>query len=461
MTVAALLPERVLLAREVASLFGGMRVRLEEGERRFDPVTLQPQNDGVDVARLFSLVEVPGQARRIAALCRRLPDVPSTTTTTTTAETAALPVLIAAFVKQLSTSTVTSLTVTPQARSHVRFAALLSACESAGIALGELHALPQPGVARLLLVDDAEVIGSPMWKTVADAGQGAMLAAGLCHDVAAFFVDAAGPEGKECFDKGFDDVGRAWFVQRIERALRAGFGSPVVRLTGNDLVPPLSSSTSKLAQLGADASEKARALSNTLRALQERQRQALARVNLELRLPAARDSWWTEKLAGLDVVAGDVVGLVGASSPALAGLKSALVARGVVVERPGASWLHQVADESGHLPVALAMPEPAAPAPKAVGGVRATVDFDVSLPVAVVDIAAPVPEVSITSMISEPREVELPAAFRDLWVRVDDQVVDVDAAGPRVRLEVPVRHGSVVVVAWDDDDDGVDSGASQ
>jgi hypothetical protein len=475
MTIAALLPERVLLAREVASLFGGQRVRLEEVERRFDPITLQPSDDGVDVARLLSLVDVPGQARRIAALCRRLPDVPNSVKTTTTA-TAPLPSLLAAFAKALATTTTTSLAVPPQVRSHARFAALLSACETAGITITELIAHPQPGPhsspqssGRVLLVDDAEVIGSPAWKTVADAGQGAMLAAGLCHDVAAFFVDAAGPEGKEAFDKGFDDVGRAWFLQRIERALRAAkpgrdSGNPVVRLSGIDLVPPLSSSTSKLASLGPDASEKARALSNTLRALQERQRQSLARVNLELRLPAARDSWWSDKILGMDVVVGDVVGLVGAASPALNGLKAALIARGVVVERPGASWLHApLADESGHLPMIVAIPAPAAPAPKAVGGVRATVDFDVSLPVVAVAAPAPAapltPLVSVTSIVSEPRDIELPLAFRDLWIRVDDQVVDVDvdaAAGPRLRLDVPVRHGSVVVVAWDADIDDVD-----
>ena len=468
MTVAALLPERVVVAREVPSLFGGLRVRLHDAQRRFHPATLADDDDGVDVARLLSLLESPGQASRIAALCRRLPD--ETTTTAPEPETAPLPVLLSAFVRQLvdvsSTTTTTTLAVTPQVRAHPRFAALLSACETAGVALTDLMQPPQQQ-GRLLLVDDAEVLCSPGWRTIADAGQGAMIAAGLCHDVAAFFVEAAGPDGREVFDKGFDDVGRAWFVQRIERALRAGFGKAVVWLSGGALVPPLSSSTSKLSQLGADASDKARELSTTLRAMQEKQRQALVRVNLELRLPAARDSWWTDKLASFEA-AGDVVGVVGAPSRSLTGLKSALLAKGVAVEIPGAGWLHRIVDDDddaagvGPLPVALplAVSLPAPAPPKAVGGVRSAVDFDVSLPAPPpVDVAPPgsieidLELVTVTSLVSEPREVDLPASYRDLWVSVDGALVDPAAlAGPRVTLDAPVRHGSVVVVAWDEDE---------
>lgn len=455
MTLSALLPERVVVAREVASLFGGVRVRLEDGVRRVDPVSLAVDDKGVDVARLLSLVDVKGQPRRIAALCRRLPDVAAPAST---AETAPLPALLAAWTKALSTST---LAVTRRSREHPRFAALKSCLDAAGVVVTDLQPqIPQ----RVIAVDDAEVLVATSypeggWKTVCDAGQGAMLAAGLCFDVAAFFVEAAGKDGEEVWEKHFDDVSRAWFVQRIERVLRKGFGQASIKLSGAELVPPLPSSTSRVHQLTPDAAPKLVELAHVHRAVQQKQRAALAKIVVELRLPQPRGSWWQEKLEGFTVVAGDPIVVVGEHAE----LQRALAARGAVVEVASARWLvgrgGEDADDDDFGDAAANV----VVAPRAVGGVRATVDFDtgVGATSAVIE-AALAPVAALASAVSEtrePREIDLPATWSALSIHVDDVVVDggsVDVRGLpgalKTRVDVPVRHGSLVVVAWDVED---------
>ena len=206
MSQAALFPERVVVAREVASLFGGARTRLEDGARRVDPVSGDIDDGGIDIARLLSLVDAKGQPRRIAALCRRLPDV---VVAPAQVETKPLSTLLSTWATALSTS---SLAVPRRARDHARWPLVRRSLDDAGVTVVDVR--PR-SAQRVFVVDNAEVVAADAaagWKTLCDAGQGAMLAAGLCFDVAAFFVETAGKDGEECFDKHFDDVSRAWFV---------------------------------------------------------------------------------------------------------------------------------------------------------------------------------------------------------------------------------------------------------
>ncbi len=467
MSQAALFPERVVVAREVASLFGGTRTRLEDGARRVDPVSGVIDDAGIDIARLLSLVDAKGQPRRIAALCRRLPDV---VVAPAQVETKPLSTLLSTWATALSTS---SLAVPRRARDHARWPLVRRALDDAGVTVVDVR--PR-SAQRVFVVDDAEVVAADAaagWKTLCDAGQGAMLAAGLCFDVAAFFVEAAGKDGEECFDKHFDDVSRAWFVQRIERALRQGFGQGSIKLSGAALVPPLPSSTSRVHGLPADAAPKLRELASVHRQVQEKQRGALARLVVELRLPQPRASWWQEKLEGFTVVAGDSIVVVGGASAGAGTVENdlvkALVARGAVVEAGGARALgvfSNVDDDADDDNDGGVFGAPVVVAPRAVGGVRATVDFDVGVGSSDVGgVGAGVVEEDVALVTSatgetfEPRDVDLPASWAALTVRVDDVVVDaasVDVRGLpgalRTRLDVPVRHGSLVVVSWDDEE---------
>ena len=297
MVVAALLPERTLVAEALPSRFGGGHNRLAAGPRRVNPVSLAvsdgvggpDDDDGLDVARLLSRPLVAGQAKRVASLLRRLPDGPSVATVGSDAPQGnALPVVLAAWARALSARGVDRLEVMPRLRGADAFAAVALACQEAGIAVETLsprHERP------LLLLDDGELVHWPSWRVVADAGQYAMLGAGLAPDVAAAIIEAAGVDGHEVWDKGFDDVARTLFVQRLERAIRSagdGVQPGVVRLTMATLLPALSSSTSKVAALMQlpNVSERVLSLAQQHRARQQQQRAAVARLVFELRLPS-------------------------------------------------------------------------------------------------------------------------------------------------------------------------------
>jgi hypothetical protein len=476
MVVAALLPERTLVAEALPSRFGGGHNRLAAGPRRVNPVSLAvsdgvggpDDDDGLDVARLLSRPLVAGQAKRVASLLRRLPDGPSVATVGADAPQGnALPVVLAAWARALSARGVDRLEVMPRLRGADAFAAVALACQEAGIAVETLsprHERP------LLLLDDGELVHWPSWRVVADAGQYAMLGAGLAPDVAAAIIEAAGVDGHEVWDKGFDDVARTLFVQRLERAIRSagdGVQPGVVRLTMATLLPALSSSTSKVAALMQlpNVSERVLSLAQQHRARQQQQRAAVARLVFELRLPTPKPAWWAERLA--DVDKGAPIDLVSPSSAVCVDVIAALASHGVVVEEPTPGWLlAEVADsvagagspgDGGWSPRSSAAPA------RAIGGVRSGAldlvpDVD-SAPA----IRLPTPPVHTRS----PGHVQVPANARGLRVTVDGEVLaDTEVVvgdenrhlrdGTRpLTLPASLASGSVVVIAWDDPEEVV------
>jgi hypothetical protein len=468
MVVAALLPERTLVAEALPSRFGGGHTRLAAGPRRVDPVSLAvsdgagaADDDGLDVARLLSRPPVAGQARRVGSLLRRLPDGPLVPTASADAPQGnPLPVVLAAWARALGARGVDRLEVMPRLRGADAFAALALACQEAGIAVETLsprHERP------LLLLDDGELVHWPSWRVVADAGQYAMLGAGLAPDVAAAVIEAAGVDGHEVWDKGFDDVGRALFVQRLERAIRgAGHGVQpgLVRLTMATVLPALSSSTSKVAALMQlpNVSERVLSLAQQHRARQQQQRAAVARLVFELRLPAPKPAWWAERLA--DVDKGAPIDLVSSSTTVCADVVAALAAHGVVVEEPTPGWLLAEVGDSG---VGAGSPGDAGWSPRssatparAIGGVRSgALDL-------VPDVDT-VPAIRLQAPPVQARQtghVMVPANARGLRVTVDGQPLpdtevvlgDENRHLPGTRaltLPASLASGSVVVIAWD------------
>jgi len=472
MVVAALLPERTLVAEVLPSRFGGSHRRLAPGPRRVDPVTLMvtdDDDDGLDIPRLLSRPLVAGQARRVAALLRRLPDGPVPPASVDGSQAHPLGAIVTAWAQALGARGVSRLEVLPRLRGVDGFSAVAQACQEAGIAVETLsprHERP------LLLLDDSELIHWPSWRVVADAGQFAMLAAGLAPDVAAAIIEAAGADGHEVWDKGFDDVTRALFVQRIERVIRGADHTGqagVVRLTMATMVPPLALSTSKVASLSnlPDVSERVRSLAQQHRARQQLQRASLLKLVFELRLPTAKPAWWAERLADLDRSA--PIDLVSSSSSVCADVVAALAGHGVIVEEPTAGWLLAEVGDAGDGVVAGAERGPrtsssATPA-RAIGGVRSgALDL-------VPDADGPQASFPATTHVPvQPRaqgQILVPATARGLRVTVDGQALaDTELVlgaehrsgrdGARVlTLPTTFASGSVVVVAWDDPEDVV------
>ena len=466
---AAVLAERVLCADTVASRFGGQRVCVVDGPRRLDPIRGVVDVDGLDIARLLSRPSITGQARRAAALVRRLADgeVPAMT-----AETLPLSSLLTAWCTSLHARGCQQLAVLPRLLESPHMPALRDVAAEIGLGI---EALVATTTSRpLFFLDDSELLEASSWRVVADAGQAALLATGLAADVVAAIIDLAGVDGADVWDKGFDDVGRALFVQRIERALR----SSVSRIDVATVLPPLSSSTSKLAALEALSEPPARAveLARALRQRQIQQWQGLARIVVELRVPSARQGWWASKLTDLNLGAGAVVDLVAAAGPVTDDLQAALLERGHLVDEPGPGWLLTVddADDHGAGAVVHTLPAPPPP-PRAVGGVRAGGEFalDVGAPEPVVfEHPAEAVEVVGTSAaaaegaapVADPRVVIVPAGARDVRVVVDGSpIADLQWTPQRdggATLHVPdsVRFGSIVIVSWNRDevDDLVD-----
>ena len=471
MSVAAIFPERVLCAADGPSRCGGARIRIVDGPRRIDPVSgaiVDNNVDGLDLARALSRPLSAGQARRAAPLVRRLADAPAAAAQTT--ETLPLSMVWASWCAALVARGVTSIAVLPRVLEGID--GLRASADEAGIAVGPLLARSS---RPILFLDDSELVISPSWRVVADAGPGTLLATGLAADVVAVIIEAAGVDGAEVWNKGFDDVGRLWFTQRIERALRSASSTDTLRLHVETVLPPLSASTSRLAALSslADAPPKALALATTLRERQQLQRQILGRIVVELRVPSSRPQWWSLKLQDFELPEG-AVELVASAGGATTEVLSALEARGLVVAEPSPSWLHAVDDaddRAAALPTS-SLPPPPAP-PRAVGGVRAT-DGDFALD-HVVDAIAPVVGVQAAprptpAIVDDGRTVILAGGARHVRVCVDGDAVSSSSftvsplarpaleGAQQVRLPQRVRFGSVVVVSWDADVDIVSAG---
>lgn len=436
MTVAAVLPERVVCVDVVASRFAGGRARLVDGPRRIDPVRCVVDDDGLDLPRLLSRVASSApNARRALPLVRRSSTTQTPTTPTT--ETAPFTTIASAWCAALVARGVTALAFVPRLMTSPHFNDVAAAAKVAGLAVQPLSPLP----TSTWLLDDAELVDGATFKVVADAGQGAMFAAGLVDDVVGAIIELGGGDARDLWDKGYDDVARCWFTQRIERALRTG--TTAVSLTS--LLPPLSASTSKLAALQSlpEASAKAIELAATLRQRQRQQRDAVAACTIGLRLPATRASWWQERLADL-VAAGDRVAIVAAEGSGFAALAAALTDVGVVVDEPAPSWL---APELVDASVSSAPAPIALPTPTAVGGIRSGDAFvldDEPAPAPAPIAASVVPVV----VVDEHRTVPVPRDASDVVVTVDGVAVDVRRAGDVVELALKPRSGSVVVVSW-------------
>jgi hypothetical protein len=355
----------------------------------------------------------------------------------------------------------------PRLRGADAFAAVALACREAGIAVETLsprHERP------LLLLDDGELVHWPSWRVVADAGQYAMLGAGLAPDVAAAIIEAAGVDGHEVWDKGFDEVARTLFVQRLERAIRSaadGVQPGVVRLTMATLLPALSSSTSKVAALMQlpNVSERVLSLAQQHRARQQQQRAAVARLVFELRLPTPKPAWWAERMAEVDK--GAPIDLVSPSSAVCVDVIAALAGHGVVVEEPTPGWLlAEVADsvagagspgDGGWSPRSSAAPA------RAIGGVRS----------GALDLVPDVDSVPAIRLPTAPvhtrstGHVQVPANARGLRVTVDGEALaDTEVVvgdenrhlrdGTRpLTLPASLASGSVVVIVWDDPEEVV------
>jgi len=495
-TTVALFPERVLLAEAVASRFGGTRARLVDAPRRIGLTTLKPDADGLDVVRLLSrpVTVDGGQPRRVAALLRRTADVDEAAGPDDGG--APLVGVAAAWAATLAALHVDAVRVVPRLLDAPEAGLVRAALTDAGIVdVGPLvpHAPPASERDGLLFVCDAEVLHWPTWKIVADAGQRAMLAAGLAADVVAAIVAAGGDDGREVWTRGLDDAGRALFVQRVERAIRAADGATVA-LRVASLVPALASSTSKLAQLQAmtDAPPRALELATQLRASQRAQRARFARLAFELRVPQTRPAWWTERVAGLGADHGielaGAIGVVGRRSPATDGLITALEAVSVAAGEPPAAWLLGHASAGPITPGSHASARTrispttsssvaSAPGPgpsarvtdnRSIGGVRSGV-LDLSADVSVsppatspAPIASPSPAArGADAPPTGPAPVVIPVGAIGVGVVVDGVAVpDVDVATVGVagapdhkRVVVPEagngrRSGSVVVVTW-------------
>jgi hypothetical protein len=487
MVVAALLPERILVAENVPSRFDGIRVRLVSAPRRVDPVTLLVGDgslDGLDVARLLSRPDRIGQSQRAAAMIRRLPDaVVSPTAFDDDAEGRPLSELLSAWARAMALRGVSRLGVMPRLRGAAAFDAVVAACEGAGIVVETLTLRhPRP----LLLLDDSELVHWPSWRVMADAGQFAMLAAGLAQDVVAAVIDAAGADGLEIWEKGFDDLGRALFVQRVERAIRHPAGpvghvgaAHVVHLAMASLLPPLAHSTSKLAAVLSlpGSSERVLALARQHRARQQHQRRAMMALVFELRLPTTKPAWWAERLGALDRSV--PIELVASPSSVCDDVVGSLAALGVMVEEPTPDWL--VADRADSAESAdsanaqrgslLSQVSPVPWSAQTIGGVRSGA---LDLVADSVDPPPMVPSQSPATSRAEtvrlPDRIAVPRDIRGLTVTIDghaladiDVVVVPDHLGlpagghQRVTLPVGLRSGSIVVVAWDDVNDANDA----
>lgn len=448
MSDAAVLPERVLLADDVPSRFGGTRTRLVEGPRRLHPTTLALDDDGLDVARWLSRPQLPGVAQRGAALARRLDVVEAATHPAS--ETQPATAVWAAWCAALAGRGVSRVLVLP--RSAERADVMRSAASAAGLDVGVLAVMPaQP----LLCVDDSEVVTSVGWRTLADASHAAMLAAGLAADVVAGLLQLGGPDAVDVWDKGYDDVARELVTQRIERALRLASVHGPQRLALHAVLPPLSASTSKLAAVRAlaDASPRAVALATTLRQRQEHQWQAWASTTVELRAPVSRATFWAERLTELQLSPGRVW-VVGPTSSSTTALLEALTNAGHVPGEPAASWLTGARNDDDAEPARPARSAP--PPPKAVGGVRATGAVPVDVEVAVELEPGPPPAAELPRAVSgvaaERPAIVVPSHARDVRVLVDGvHRTDIVASAGVVTLPMSVRHGSIVVVACDDD----------
>jgi hypothetical protein len=481
MVVAALLPERILVAEKFPSRFGGSRVRLVSAPRRVDPVTLLVGDgsvDGLDVARLLSRPARIGESRRVAAMVRRLPDaaVPPAPSDDD-AEGRLLSELLSAWAGAMALRGVGRLGVMPRLRGAAAFDAVVAACEGAGIVVEALTLRhPRP----LLLLDDSELVHWPSWRVVADAGQPAMLAAGLAPDVVAAVIDAAGADGLEIWEKGFDDVGRALFVQRVERAIRHAAGpvgqvgaAHVVRLAMANVLPPLAHSTSKLAAVLSlpGATDRVLALARQHRARQQQQRRAMMALVFELRLPTTKPAWWAERLAALDRSV--PIEFVASPSSVCDDVVGSLAGLGIMVEEPTPDWLVGDGDDSADADRASSLTQ-VSPAPlsaRTIGGVRSGA---LDLVADIVDSPSMVPSIppptSPTETVRAPDRVAVPRDARGFTVTVDGHVLadtelvvvsdhhgQLEGGHQLLTLPTGLRSGSIVVVAWNDADDADDA----
>jgi hypothetical protein len=365
----------------------------------------------------------------------------------------------------------------PRLRGAAAFDAVVAACEGAGIVVEALTLRhPRP----LLLLDDSELVHWPSWRVVADAGQPAMLAAGLAPDVVAAVIDAAGADGLEIWEKGFDDVGRALFVQRVERAIRHAAGpvgqvgaAHVVRLAMANVLPPLAHSTSKLAAVLSlpGATDRVLALARQHRARQQQQRRAMMALVFELRLPTTKPAWWAERLAALDRSV--PIEFVASPSSVCDDVVGSLAGLGIMVEEPTPDWLVGDGDDSADTDRASSLTQ-VSPAPlsaRTIGGVRSGA---LDLVADIVDPSSMVPPLSPPTSPAEtvraPARVAVPRDVRCLtvtidghvladteWVVVSDHHGQPEGGHQLVTLPTGLRSGSIVVVAWNDADDADDA----
>lgn len=449
MSDAAVLPERVLLAEDVPSRFGGTRSRLVEGPRRILPTSLALDDNGLDVARWLSRPALPAVAQRGHALVRRVDDAAVTAHPQQECQPPAA--VWTAWCAALVQRGCRRLLLLP--RMAERSAPLREAAVAAGLDVALLSQVPaQP----MLLVDDSEVVTSVGWRTLTDASHAAMVAAGLAADVVAALLQLGGADAVDVVDKGYDDAARELLLQRVERLLRRASVEGPQRITLATVLPPLSVSTSKLAavQALADASARAVALATTLRQRQEQQWQAWGSLTVELRAPTSRPSFWTERVPELQLAPGRVW-VVGAPTTTTSTLIEALTAAGHVPGEPSAAWLSgtERAEDDDDDDVAARGPRAAAPVPQAVGGVRA------SSAVLVDAEPEPAPELPVPEPARTVVHDRAPIAVgnaRAVRVLVDGVLRDdvVPVAGV-VHIPADVRWGSMVVVACDDDEEAI------